>query len=58
MAVSGRVECLTDCVSLIPNIDILDEQGQTPLHVATKNGHIKVLRLFIKQLYYFTVNVS
>jgi len=42
MAASGRSECLLDSVSHIKNIDMLDAQGQTALHVASKNGHIKV----------------
>ena len=43
MAASGRIDCLLDCIPhFIHNVDLLDEQGQTPLHVATKNGHIKV----------------
>ncbi|XP_067942124.1 E3 ubiquitin-protein ligase HACE1-like [Watersipora subatra] len=48
MAASGRVDCLSDCISLIHDIDILDEQGQTPLHVAAKNGHLKAMELLIE----------
>lgn len=40
--VNGRAEILIDLLSHFDDLELEDEQGQTPLHVASQNGHKKV----------------
>jgi len=38
-----------DVVPYMPDINLADEQGQTCLHMAAKNGHIKVRMQLVRE---------
>jgi ankyrin repeat protein len=44
----GHEECVELLVNNGAKIDVFDENGQTPLHWAVKNGHAHIVKLLLK----------
>lgn len=43
--IGGHIECVSQLIQMMSDIDIPDSNGQTAAHHAAFNGEIKVLKL-------------